>query len=74
MKIVRSRDLGITATPKHNESVEIVETLVMLQIVWKGPRARNTVFYWPYLSTAPTAGLLMHTTYTPSRIYWVQTQ
>jgi hypothetical protein len=29
----------------------------MLQIVWQGPRALQTLrFYWPRLSTLPTAG------------------
>ena len=62
-KIVRSGDLGIWATPKHNRSVKIIDKLALLCFKPFGNAYKHCkcCVFWPHLSTAPTAGhLLMH--------------
>jgi hypothetical protein len=57
-KITRSGDLGMWATRKHNESVEIVKNwLHYASNHLAGPTSFvNAAFYWPLLSTLPTTG------------------
>ena len=57
-KIARSRDLGIQATRKHNESVEFGKKWLQYasnRLAWP-TKVTNSAFCWPRLSTAPTAG------------------
>ena len=57
-KIATSWDLGIWATRKHNESIEISEKLlqyVTIYLAWP-TSVTNSAFCWPHLSTVPTAG------------------
>ena len=68
-KIARSRDLGIQATCKHNESLEFGKKLVQYASnrLARPTKVTNSAFCWPHLLTAPTAlqamcSLLMCTT------------
>ena len=51
MKVAKSRDLGIRATPMHDESVDIVKITLCFKLFGKPMSIVNTTFYWPCLST-----------------------